>query len=62
MIQKVKGHSKLEALFEHPLYNLPRPELREDDWLLRVKANEHARDAGSDEEEREEPINSDSQW
>ncbi|XP_019121543.1 extracellular serine/threonine protein kinase FAM20C [Larimichthys crocea] len=62
VIQKDKGHSKLEALFEHPLYNLPRPELREDDWLLRVKANEHARDAGSDEEEREEPINSDSQW
>ncbi|TKS91695.1 Extracellular serine/threonine protein kinase FAM20C [Collichthys lucidus] len=62
VIQKVKGHSKLEALFEHPLYNLPRPELREDDWLLRVKANEHARDAGSDEEEREEPNNGDSQW
>ncbi|KAG8007153.1 Extracellular serine/threonine protein kinase FAM20C [Nibea albiflora] len=62
VIQKVKGHSKLEALFEHPLYNLPRPELQEDDWLLRVKANEHARDTGSDEEEREDPVNSDSQW
>lgn len=60
--QKVKGHSKLEALFRHPLYNLPRPELLEDDWLLRVKTNEHARDTGSEEEERADAINSDSQW
>ncbi|KAM9346131.1 extracellular serine/threonine protein kinase FAM20C-like [Symphorus nematophorus] len=61
-IQKVKGRSKLEALFEHPLYNLPRPELQEDDWLLRMKTDEHARDAGSDEEEREDAVNSDSEW
>ncbi|XP_068178253.1 extracellular serine/threonine protein kinase FAM20C-like [Antennarius striatus] len=30
--------SKLEALFDHPLYNLPRPPIPEEDWLLRVKA------------------------
>ena len=41
------GGSKLEALFSHPLYNLPRPEMQEDDWLLRVKTSE-------DEEEEEE--------
>lgn len=29
--------SKLQALFSHPLYNLPRPPIQEDDWLLRVK-------------------------
>uniref|UniRef100_A0A7N8WXP8 Family with sequence similarity 20 member C, like n=1 Tax=Mastacembelus armatus TaxID=205130 RepID=A0A7N8WXP8_9TELE len=34
VIQKVKGHSKLEALFRHPLYNLPRPEPQKDDCLL----------------------------
>ncbi|XP_070837486.1 extracellular serine/threonine protein kinase FAM20C-like [Chaetodon trifascialis] len=60
--QKVKSHSKLEALFKHPLYNLPRPELVEDDWLLRVKTNEHTRDTGSEEEVQEDATNSDSQW
>ncbi|XP_060882974.1 extracellular serine/threonine protein kinase FAM20C [Labrus mixtus] len=60
-IQKVKGRSKLEALFKHPLYNLPRPELQEVDWLLRVKTNEHAKESVS-EEEREDAINSDSEW
>ncbi|XP_074511432.1 extracellular serine/threonine protein kinase FAM20C-like [Sebastes fasciatus] len=62
VIQKVKGHSKLEELFKHPLYNLPRQELQDDDWLLRVKANEHARDSESEEEEREDTIDDDSQW
>ena len=38
--------SKLEALFSHPLYNMPRPETQEDDWLLQVKTTE-------DEEERD---------
>uniref|UniRef100_A0A671WTN5 FAM20 C-terminal domain-containing protein n=1 Tax=Sparus aurata TaxID=8175 RepID=A0A671WTN5_SPAAU len=61
VIPRVKGCSKLEALFEHPLYNLPRPELQDDDWLLRVKTNERARDTGSEEEEGEEAMNSDSQ-
>ncbi|XP_034448075.1 extracellular serine/threonine protein kinase FAM20C-like isoform X1 [Hippoglossus hippoglossus] len=59
VIPKVKGHSALEALFNHPLYNLPRPEPHQDDWLLRVKTTE---DAGSEEEEQEDDINSDSQW
>ncbi|XP_070779358.1 extracellular serine/threonine protein kinase FAM20C-like [Enoplosus armatus] len=62
VIPKVKGHSKLEALFKHPLYNLPRPEPQEDDWLLRVKTNEYARDTGNEEEEREDAISNDSEW
>ncbi|XP_044186100.1 extracellular serine/threonine protein kinase FAM20C-like [Thunnus albacares] len=62
LIQKVKGRSKLEALFEHLLYNLPSPELQEDDWLLRVKTHEDARETGSEEDKREDAITSDSQW
>ena len=62
VIPRVKGRSKLEVLFEHPLYNLPRLELQDDDWLLRVKTDERARDTGSEEEEGEEAIISDSQW
>ncbi|XP_069387022.1 extracellular serine/threonine protein kinase FAM20C-like isoform X2 [Paralichthys olivaceus] len=31
------GMSKLKALFDHPLYNMPGPAVPEDDWLLRVK-------------------------
>ena len=61
-IQKVKGRSKLEALFEHPLYNLPRAELQEEDWLLRVKTKEDATDSKSEEEEKENSIDSDSEW
>lgn len=61
MKQMVKGHSKLEALFKHPLYNLPRPDLHEDDWLLRVKKNEHPRDEGSKGKEQEEAI-IESEW
>lgn len=57
-----KSHSKLEALFKHPLYNLPHPELQDDDWLLRVKTHEDARETGSEEEEREDAITNDSQW
>ena len=55
------GGSKLEALFSHPLYNLPRPETQEDDWLLRVKTSEdedeeeeEERDTGGEEEEEED--------
>ncbi|XP_023251588.1 extracellular serine/threonine protein kinase FAM20C-like [Seriola lalandi dorsalis] len=62
VIQKVKGRSKLEALFDHPLYNLPHPELREDDWLLRVKTNEDASDTESEEEQKEDDISNDSEW
>ncbi|XP_074552466.1 extracellular serine/threonine protein kinase FAM20C-like [Halichoeres trimaculatus] len=58
VIQKVKGHSKLEALFKHPLYNLERPELQEDDWLLRVQPNEQAKDSGSEDD----TFNGDSEW
>uniref|UniRef100_A0A7N8YEH4 Family with sequence similarity 20 member C, like n=1 Tax=Mastacembelus armatus TaxID=205130 RepID=A0A7N8YEH4_9TELE len=47
VIQKVKGHSKLEALFRHPLYNLPRPEPQKDDWLLRVKTREDVKETES---------------
>uniref|UniRef100_H3D1R2 FAM20 C-terminal domain-containing protein n=1 Tax=Tetraodon nigroviridis TaxID=99883 RepID=H3D1R2_TETNG len=42
--------SKLEALFRHPLYNQPRPQLQEDDWLLRVKTSQKAEDEGQEEE------------
>ena len=31
------GQSKLEALFDHPLYNMPSPPIPEEDWLLKVK-------------------------
>lgn len=48
--QEVKGRSKLEALFRHPLYNQPRPQLQEDDWLLRVKTSQKAEDEGQEEE------------
>ncbi|KAM4635408.1 extracellular serine/threonine protein kinase FAM20C-like [Polymixia lowei] len=61
VVQKVKGPSKLEALFNHPLYNLPRPELQENDWLLRVRTNEDERSTGG-EEEREESTPSNSEW
>nr|XP_015195473.1 PREDICTED: extracellular serine/threonine protein kinase FAM20C-like [Lepisosteus oculatus] len=30
--------SKLQALFQHPLYTLPEPEVGEDDWLLQVRS------------------------
>ncbi|XP_020782917.2 extracellular serine/threonine protein kinase FAM20C [Boleophthalmus pectinirostris] len=46
---KVRGRSKLDELFNHPLYNLSHPELQEDDWLLRVKAEE--------EEEKSDNLN-----
>lgn len=29
--------AKLEALFSHPLYNLPTPPLPDGDWLLKVR-------------------------
>lgn len=62
LIQKVKGRSKLEELLKHPLYNLPRPELQPDDWLLRVKTDGDERDPESEEEEREDSIINDSGW
>lgn len=62
VVQKVEGHSKLESLFKHRLYNIPHPELQEDDWLLRVKTDEHPTTTESEEEEQDEAIDSDSQW
>uniref|UniRef100_A0A3P9M2D9 FAM20 C-terminal domain-containing protein n=1 Tax=Oryzias latipes TaxID=8090 RepID=A0A3P9M2D9_ORYLA len=59
--QRVKGHSKLEELFSHPLYNLPRPPMQQDDWLLRVKADEDGGDEGSEEEEKEDFLPHDSE-
>uniref|UniRef100_A0A3B3R7Y3 Family with sequence similarity 20 member C, like n=1 Tax=Paramormyrops kingsleyae TaxID=1676925 RepID=A0A3B3R7Y3_9TELE len=44
------GHSKLAALFEHPLYTLPRLALQEDDRLLRVKARLQASEVDSSQE------------
>lgn len=58
-VQKKRGRSKLEELFKHPLYNLPRPELQEDDWLLRLKTDEEAKDT---ETEEENPVTDDSEW
>lgn len=57
--QEVKGHSKLEALFRHPLYNQPGAKLQEDDWLLRVRTSQQAQDEG---QEKENAIDTDSEW
>ncbi|XP_041831492.1 extracellular serine/threonine protein kinase FAM20C-like isoform X2 [Melanotaenia boesemani] len=58
---KQTGRSKLEELFKHPLYNLPRPKLEQDDWLLRVKTDEEAKETGSQEEEEKNSITDDSE-
>ncbi|XP_029359475.1 extracellular serine/threonine protein kinase FAM20C [Echeneis naucrates] len=39
--------SKLEALFDHPLYNVPSPPVPEDDWLLKVKPKIEASEMSS---------------
>lgn len=57
--QEVKGRSKLEALFRHPLHNQPRPQLQEDDWLLRVKTSQRSQDK---RQEEEDTISTDSEW
>lgn len=44
--EEVRGHSKLEALFRHPLYNLPRPQLQEDDWLLQLTTSGQVQEEG----------------
>lgn len=41
------GLSKLEALFDHPLYNLPGSSIPEDDWLLKVKPKVKASEKSS---------------
>lgn len=60
--REVKGRSKLDALFGHPLYSPPRPQLQEDDWLLRVRTGEHKQDEGREDQEEEEAISADSEW
>lgn len=62
IIQKVDGPSKLGALFKHPLYNLPQPELQQDDWLMTLKTEEDAKDTESQEEENEDIFPDDSEW
>ncbi|KAG7222530.1 hypothetical protein INR49_031645 [Caranx melampygus] len=39
--------SKLEALFDHPLYNMPGPPIPEEDWLLKVKPKVKASEKSS---------------
>ncbi|CAJ1054105.1 extracellular serine/threonine protein kinase FAM20C [Xyrichtys novacula] len=41
------GLLKLEALFDHPLYNIPSPPIPEEDWLLRVKPKVKASEKSS---------------
>uniref|UniRef100_A0A3P8WSM3 Extracellular serine/threonine protein kinase FAM20C-like n=1 Tax=Cynoglossus semilaevis TaxID=244447 RepID=A0A3P8WSM3_CYNSE len=60
-LKEVRGPDALEALFNHPLYNLPQPELQEDDWLLKLKESKDVTDKGSEEESEEEALD-DSQW
>ncbi|XP_029612715.1 extracellular serine/threonine protein kinase FAM20C-like [Salmo trutta] len=61
--QRVSNHSKLEALFSHPLYNLPRKHLLEDDWLLKLKPKNKGEDSEEeDEEEDSDKSSEDSEW
>ncbi|XP_034543519.1 extracellular serine/threonine protein kinase FAM20C [Notolabrus celidotus] len=41
------GLLKLEALFDHPLYNMPSPPVPEEDWLLKVKTKVKASERSS---------------
>uniref|UniRef100_UPI0037E818F4 extracellular serine/threonine protein kinase FAM20C-like n=1 Tax=Semicossyphus pulcher TaxID=241346 RepID=UPI0037E818F4 len=41
------GLLKLEALFDHPLYNLPVPPIPEEDWLLKVRTKVKASEKSS---------------
>lgn len=47
LIEKVKRQDKLEALFRHRLYNLPLPELRDEDKLLLVMSQPVEKDSSS---------------
>lgn len=61
--QRVSSRSKLEALFSHPLYNLPRKHLLEDDWLLKLKPKNKGGDSEEeDEEEDSDKSSEDSEW
>ncbi|XP_039658877.1 extracellular serine/threonine protein kinase FAM20C-like isoform X2 [Perca fluviatilis] len=41
------GLTKLEALFDHPLYNMPAPPIPEEDWLLKVQPKAKASEKSS---------------
>uniref|UniRef100_A0A8P4JX25 Family with sequence similarity 20 member C, like n=1 Tax=Dicentrarchus labrax TaxID=13489 RepID=A0A8P4JX25_DICLA len=41
------GLSKLEALFDHPLYNMPSLPIPDEDWLLKVKSKVKASEKSS---------------
>ncbi|XP_043956681.1 extracellular serine/threonine protein kinase FAM20C-like isoform X1 [Gambusia affinis] len=56
------GRSKLQELFKHPLYNLPRPKLQEDDWLLRLKTDAEAEEIEKEEKANRDSVTSDSDW
>ncbi|XP_019906244.2 extracellular serine/threonine protein kinase FAM20C isoform X2 [Esox lucius] len=56
------GHSKLEALFSHPLYNLPWPPLLEDDWLLKLKPKKKNGEDSKEEEWESDKSSEDSEW
>uniref|UniRef100_A0A8C8GC92 FAM20 C-terminal domain-containing protein n=1 Tax=Oncorhynchus tshawytscha TaxID=74940 RepID=A0A8C8GC92_ONCTS len=61
--QRISSRSKLEALFSHPLYNLPRKHLLEDDWLLKLKPKNKGGDSEEeDEEEDSDKSSEDSEW
>ncbi|KAM4717092.1 extracellular serine/threonine protein kinase FAM20C-like [Anableps anableps] len=62
MSPKERGRSKLEELFQHELYNLPRPKLQEDDWLLRLKTDAEAEEIENGEKAKGDSITSDSDW
>lgn len=47
LIEKVKSRDKLEALFRHGLYNLPRRALRKEDHLLLAKLQAPEKDSES---------------
>ncbi|XP_016533889.1 extracellular serine/threonine protein kinase FAM20C-like isoform X2 [Poecilia formosa] len=60
--KKESSRSKLEELFRHPLYNLPRPKLQEDDWLLRLKTDAEAEETEQEEKSNRDSVTSDSDW
>ncbi|CDQ72161.1 unnamed protein product [Oncorhynchus mykiss] len=61
--QWISSRSKLEALFSHPLYNLPRKHLLEDDWLLKLKPKNKGGDSEEeDEEEDSDKSSEDTNW
>ncbi|XP_052346132.1 extracellular serine/threonine protein kinase FAM20C-like [Oncorhynchus keta] len=60
--QRISSRSKLEALFSHPLYNLPRKHLLEDDWLLKLKPKNKGGDSEEEDEEDSDKSSEDSEW